>query len=145
LIELLTVRLDSLGAMVVWITGREAAQILGVHISAIPKMVRRGDLEPRRGRPSLRREDVETLRDRRAAPKPPRARKPAPQPPDAEHDWLTSTEAAALMAVGRTAVNARARRGKMPGEIHDGRRWFRRDHLELVKRADAVRRGQTTI
>lgn len=33
-----------------WITVREAAQILGVHPSAIPKMIRRGDLSMRRWR-----------------------------------------------------------------------------------------------
>lgn len=125
-----------------WVTGREAAQILGVHVSAVPKMVRRGDLTPRNGRrPFLRRADVEALRDRRAVPKPVKAPRPAPQPPDAEHEWLSSNEAAALMGVGRTAVIVRARRGRLPSELHDGRRWFRRDHLELVKRADAVRRG----
>lgn len=128
--------------MAEWITGRKAAQILGVHVSAVPKIVRRGDLEPRHGRrPSLLRDDVEALRDRRSAPRPARAPSPASQPPDAVHDWLTSTEAAALMGVGRTAVNARARRGKLPSELSDGRRWFRRDHLELVRNADAVKRG----
>ena len=62
------------------------------------------------------------------------------RPPDDAHDWLSSQEAAAVMGVGPTAVRVRARRGKLPSELHDGRRWFRRDHLELVKKADAAKR-----
>jgi hypothetical protein len=38
------------------VTQREAAQLLGVHISLIPKMVRPGDLAPRDARPSLSRQ-----------------------------------------------------------------------------------------
>jgi hypothetical protein len=44
------------------------------------------------------------------------------------------------MGVGAAAVNVRARRGRLPSAFHDGRRWFRRDHLELVKHADEARR-----
>ena len=56
-------------------------------------------------------------------------------------NWLDAYAVAALMGVGREAVRVRARRGKLPSELHDGRRWFRRDHPELVKQADRVRRG----
>jgi hypothetical protein len=125
-----------------WITARQAAAILGVHISAIPKMVRRGDLSPRKSRPSLRRADVEALRDRRAQPKPQRTPRGAPRPPDDVHDWLLASEAGAIMGVGPEAVKMRARRGRLPSEVHEGRRWFRRDHLELVTRADQVKRGK---
>jgi hypothetical protein len=127
-----------------WITAREAAEILGVHISAIPKMIRRGDLTPRNKRPSLLLSDVEALRDRRAAPRPRREPRGAPRPPDDDHEWLLAPDAGAVMGVGPEAVKIRARRGKLPSEVHDGRRWFRRDHLELVKRADQVKRGQQT-
>lgn len=118
-----------------WITHREAAEILGCHVSLIPKMIRRGDLASRRERPSLRRADVEKLRERRVAPKPSKPKRGAPQPPDSEHDWLLAPEAGALMGVSAEAVRVRARRGRLPSEVHDGRRWFRRDHLELVARA----------
>lgn len=51
-----------------WVTQVEAADILGVHRSLIPKMLRRGDLVARpRRRPSLLREDVIALAQTRAA------------------------------------------------------------------------------
>lgn len=140
-----------------WITAREAAEILGVHQATIPKMRRRGDLttRPDGERPAYDRQQVIALRDRRAQPRP---EQPSPQlapphepwvasPPDDAYDWLTSDQAAALMGVTRNAVNDRAKRGRLPSEMHDGRRWFRRDHLELVRRADQVKRGSrpTTV
>lgn len=133
-----------------WITAREAAEILGVHKSNIPKMARRGELTRRAERPVILRADVEALRQRRSQPKPlkpPREPKPArvPQPPDRDHDWLNSDEAAVLLGQGRSGVNYRVHAGKLPNELHGGRRWFRRDHLELVKRADAVKRGAATV
>jgi excisionase family DNA binding protein len=123
-----------------WITVREAADILGVHMSAVPKMIRRGDLTPRRRRPRLKRTAVLALRDRRAAHKPVQRARRDPEPPDRTHEWLTSREAATLMGTTHTAVAQRARRGRLPSQLHDGRRWFRRDHLELVKRADLAKR-----
>lgn len=48
------------------------------------------------------------------------------------------------MGISPTAVNVRARRGRLPNVLANGRRWYRRDHLELVQRADqAKRRGST--
>ena len=135
----------SLLPMPEWITTREAAAILGVHPSAVPKMIRRGDLKKRQKRPVLHRAQVEVLRDERARPKVPPEPPRQPQPPDAEHDWLTAHEAGALMGVTSTAVSQRARRGRLPSEVHDGRRWFRRDHLELVKRADEVKRDSSAL
>jgi hypothetical protein len=43
-------------------------------------------------------------------------------------------------ARGVVAVNKRCRRGRLPFVEKAGRRWFRRDHLELVKHADLVKR-----
>jgi hypothetical protein len=123
-----------------WITAREAAEILGVHMSNIPKLARRGELTRRATRPVILRADVEALRDRRAEAKS-GVGATTPQPPDDDHHWLDSDAAATMMGVGRVAVNARARRGRLPSEKHDGRRWFRRDHLELVKRADEVKKS----
>lgn len=125
-----------------WITHREAAEILGVHVSLIPKMLRRGDLTSRQERRSLRRSDVEALKVLRAQPRlAPEPKSPwVAQPPSWEHDWLNSDEAAELLGLGRSGVSYRVQRGKLPNELHDGRRWFRRDHIELVKHADQARR-----
>ena len=111
-------------------------------------MVRRGDLSPRGKRPRLARADVLALRDARAAREAARAAARAPkppQPPDNQHEWLTADLAAEMMGVRPEAVRVRARRGKLPSELNDGRRWFRRDHLELVKRADQVKRGKASL
>jgi hypothetical protein len=135
-----------------WITAREAAEILGVHKSNIPKMRRRGELTKRAGgeRPAFSRREVLALRDLRAQPwarasadEPTPRRLPAP--PDVEHDWLDSDAAAEAMGVTRNAVNDRAKRGRLPSVKNDGRRWFRRDHLELVKHADQVKRGVVSV
>jgi hypothetical protein len=129
--------------MAEWVSQREAARLLGVHISAVPKMVRRGDLVPRPGRPSLSRADVEALRDARAAAAEQRREegpKPGPRPPDLEHTWLRAAGAAAVLGSTPVAVMARARRGRLPSTLHDGARWFALEQLELVKRAERARR-----
>ncbi|WP_210503342.1 helix-turn-helix domain-containing protein [Nocardioides xinjiangensis] len=132
-----------------WITVREAAQILGVHMSAVPKMIRRGDLAKREQRPILSRADVDDYRDARLAAVQARdeerdlaSQLTSPAPPDMEHDWLLAEAAGAVMGISRVAVNARARRGRLPSVVAGGRRWYRRDHLELILRAEeAKRRG----
>jgi hypothetical protein len=48
-----------------------------------------------------------------------------------------------LLGVSAVAVNKRCRRGRLPFVEKAGRRWFRRDHLELVKHADLVKRPGT--
>ena len=103
----------------------------------------RGRRRSRNRRPSLSRREVEEFTEARARAAREReqvARQSGPRPPDDEHDWLNAPEAGVLMGVGPEAVRVRARRGKLPSELHDGRRWFRRDHLELVKRADVAKR-----
>jgi hypothetical protein len=133
-----------------WITAREAAAILGVHMSAVPKMIRRGDLSKRSQRPILARAEVIAYRDGRLAAQEAlaaareRARQPRePTPPDREHNWLLADAAAAVMGISRVAVNARANRGRIPSVLANGRRWYRRDHLELVLRAEAAKRRRT--
>jgi hypothetical protein len=126
-----------------WVTQRQAAELLGVHISLVPKLVRRGDLTPRRSRPSLSRDQVVQLAAVReaAAVEAKRARTaPGLQPPDDEHDWLLAPAAAAVLGCSLVAVRARANRGRVPSTLSGGRRWFRLDHLELVVRAQAARR-----
>lgn len=130
--------------MTEWVTQREAAALLGVHASLIPKMVRRGELTPRGRRPSLSRGEVLELaaaRERRASER--EKRRPAsrrPQPPDADHEWLPVPAAAAVLGCSTVAARARARRGRVPSVLHAGRRWFRLDLLELYIRARAARR-----
>jgi hypothetical protein len=132
-----------------WVTQHEAAELLGVHASLVPKMVRRGDLTPRAARPSLSRHEVLELaaaRERRAAERGRRRTAPAaPRPPDVDHEWLLAPAAAAVLGCSVVAVGARAKRGRVPSTLHDGRRWFRLDHLELVVRAEVARqRGQVS-
>ena len=130
----------------VLITQAQAAEILGCHVSLIGKLVARGELTSRgrTGRASLDRDQVlEVLAEREErsrARTPPRRRKGRFEPPDAEHDWLTSVQAAELLGVSVVAVNVRCRRGRLPFVEKAGRRWFRRDHLELVRHADLVKR-----
>lgn len=116
-------------------------------MSSIPKMLRRGDLTKRPQRPILNRAEVLAYRDARRAAQAAlvaareRAKEPyQPTPPDQEHDWLLADAAAAVMGISRVAMNARANRGQVPSVKADGRRWYRRDHLELVLRAAAAKR-----
>lgn len=143
-------RTASLQIMVGWVTQREAARLLGVHISAVPKMVRRGDLTPRGGRPSLSLDQVLKLAATRAAAAQERERgrtTPAPSrpwPPDEEHDWLLAPAAAAVLGCTRIALQGRSTRGQVPYTVHDGRRWYRLDLLELLVRARAASHRRTT-
>lgn len=128
-----------------WVTQREAARLLGVHASAVPKMVRRGDLTPRDDVPSLSRDQVLELAAARAAAAAEReaqrtATPSAPQPPDDEHDWLLTPAAAAVLGCTEIALYGRATRGQVPYVVHDQRRWFRLDLLELIVRARSARR-----
>lgn len=127
------------------VTQREAAELLGVHVSLVPKMVRRGDLTPRAGRPSLSRDRVTALAASRLAASEERRRRRAsppsgPQPPDDDHEWLLPPAAAAVLGCSVVAVRARAVRGRVPSTSWNGRRWFRLDHLELVVGADVAQR-----
>jgi hypothetical protein len=126
-----------------WVTQREAADLLGVHISAVPKMVRRGDLKPRPTRPSLSRVEVLALAAAREHSVVERQRRreasAGPQPPDADHEWLLAPVAAVVLGCSIVAVKARGVRGRVPSTLHDGRRWFRLDHLELVVRAQVAK------
>ena len=141
-------RCSSLRGMSQWVTQVEAAALLGVHRSLIPKMVRRGDLISHPRRPSLLKQDVlDLFLKRQQAATERQLRKKAPAktsiPPDGLHDWLPAPAAAAVMGCSVVALNARARRGKVPSALKSGRRWYRLDHLELQVRAEAARRSTT--
>lgn len=130
-----------------WVTIKEAARLLGVHYSAVPKMVRRGDLAPRQNkRPSLSRQAVLALREARAerarlralAP----ARKTPPAPPDDEHDWVDAAAVAGHLGVGVAAVHQRARRGRLPFALgSDARtRFYRLDLVDMAVSAQEATR-----
>lgn len=128
-----------------WVTQVEAAELLGVHRSLVPKMIARGDLTPRRRRPTLSRDAVLELassRARRAEERAQRRARPrsAGRPPDNEHEWLPAAAAAAVLGCTEIALGGRATRGQVPFTVHGGRRWFRLDLLELILRARAARR-----
>lgn len=137
-----------------WVTQIEASRLLGFKgnsASAIPKLVRKGLLHPRRERPSLARAEVEQLRDSRAEqarlralsklPKKPRA---APVPPDNHPEWVLAADLAVEMGVGGPwVVHQRARRGRLPYVMgEDGTRWFRRDLVTMAVRAQGVSRSK---
>jgi hypothetical protein len=138
----------SLLTMSEWVTQREAAELLGVHVSLVPKIVRRGDLTPRRERPSLSRAQVLQLREQRAQAEHERERRRASRseprfaslPPDDDYLWLSAHAAAAVLGCSVVALRARAVRGRLPSTLAGGRRWFRLDHLELAVRAEGAQR-----
>lgn len=45
-----------------------------------------------------------------------------------------------MLGCSVVALRARARRGRVPSTLSEGRRWFRLDHLELVVRAEVAQR-----
>jgi hypothetical protein len=135
-----------------WVTIREAASLLDVHYSAVPKMTRRGLLHPRKNqRPSLSRAEVLELRDARAEqarlralPPPVKEPPPAPEPPDNEHEWVLADVVAAHLGVGVTAVHQRARRGRLPFTLgSDGAtRFYRLELVDMAIRAQAASRSK---
>ena len=135
-----------------WVTIKEAARLLGVHYSAVPKMVRSGDLAPRPDkRPSFSRQAVLELREARAErarlralPPAPPARKAPPKPPDDEHAWVDAATVAAHLNVGVTAVHQRARRGRPPFTLgSDGQtRFYRLDQVDMAVRAQQATRAK---
>ena len=130
-----------------WFTQVEAAELLGVTPTSVYRMVSRGDLHPRPRlgtRPSLDRAEVLALARRRSEQQAARreaaearaarlaeSRRTEGQPPDTEHEWLTVPQAAAFLGVSQVAVNKRCRHDRLPYAEHGGRRWLRRDLLEL--------------
>jgi len=58
-----------------------------------------------------------------------------PVPPDADHDWLTASQAARVLGMTPMGVYKRVQRGTIPNTDHRGQHWFRRDHMELMGNA----------
>lgn len=134
-----------------WITRAEAAQILGCHVSTVDKYSAAGLLSrrgARRSLPSLQLTEVKALANRliieaeaRAAVARRRQAHRRPGPPDDQHEWLTTTQAAAVLGISRARVGQKATNGTLPFTPVKGRRWFRRDHLELVRQARLAAAG----
>ena len=126
-------------------TFREAARLVDVHRSNVPKMVRRGDLTPRKGRrPSLRLADVLELAEAReeaarlrALPSQPEAPE-APLPPDNEEESVQVDVVAAFLNVQPAAVRQRTRRGRLPHVV--GADWHQLDQVAIIV-AHEISRG----
>lgn len=131
----------------------EAAEILGVHFSAVAKMRRRGELiTVRRRGAALDRGEVEALAERRRLEREKRDARQAGRLvaaeaavreracwPDTVHDWLRPSEVARLLDVSHTAVIQMLHRGRLPGVALGSRWWVRRDQLELALDARLAR------
>ena len=130
------------------VTYRQAAEILGCHVSYVPKLIAKGQLPvhryPGRERGYLLRADVDELREQRAeaaaAAPPPRARRRplVDHRPNTDHDWLAVREVARLVGITQQGVLARIRRETMPATQSGGRWWIRRDLLEQNEAARLV-------
>ena len=126
------------------LTYRDAAILLGCHVSNVPKLIRKGQLTSNGahgpGARSLSRAEVEALAECRATnrlrtPRRGLGRTNGDRRPDAEHDWLSVPQVAELLGVSRPAVASRIKRERLPATQSGGRHWVRADHLELVERA----------
>lgn len=144
------------GAADEWISWVEATQILDCSESTVGNYVSAGRLRPRPRhgpRPSLRTSDVKALaadlrrerskRAARAARRAARRARKTPHPPDDDHEWLTASAASRILGVSTGRVNQRALAGTLPYTVQDGRRWYRRDLIEMVASARAFRAQHT--
>lgn len=131
------------------ITFAQAADLLGCHVSNIPKLIERGKLTRHlafgRKRGYLSRTDVEDLAEaRRASALKPRVYvRPGKidRRPDTKHEWLTPSQAGRLVGITAQGIHKRIHRQRLPAVIHHDRWWIRRDHLEQI---EAARLAQTT-
>jgi len=130
-----------------WITYREAAAILGCHVSNVAKLIDKGELTSRGKRGgSLDRDQVQALARHRAHLRETRAKRPphryqrVDHRPDHEHEWLSPTQVAVLLGVTKPAVIGRITRERLPAVRNGGRLWVRRDLLEQVEDARLARR-----
>jgi excisionase family DNA binding protein len=125
-----------------WVSQAAAAKIAGCSPKTIAAAAKAGRIDQRRmprGFPSISRDSVKAFaserrrlaldRERRSA------QRPTSEPPDDKHEWLSSLEAAEVLGMSRRRVDQLARRESLPFTQVGRRRWFRRDHIDLVKRA----------
>jgi excisionase family DNA binding protein len=117
----------------------EAAHILGCSVHKVQMLIKAGDLTggARYQHRALNRDQVEHLAVQRWKP---------PRPgivDDATSYWVTTTQAAELLGVGRTRVGQLVDRGFLPC-VHSprGHRLFRRGQVEVIANARLSRRLQ---
>jgi excisionase family DNA binding protein len=125
-----------------WLTYHEAAELLGTHVSNVAKLVAKAELTSRGGRRgSLSRAEVEALGERRRSRKAelaargPRRYQRVDHRPDQKHDWVGPREVAARLGVSTVTVRRRIDLETLPGTVHEGYYWVRREHLELIEKA----------
>lgn len=131
-----------------WISFAGAARLLGCSTATIGYHARVGHLEQRpvtsTGHPSLRLTSVLTFGEHRARDREARANRSEPlrasAPPDDHHVWLDTATVAIMLAISDSRVRQLARRGSLPFITRGKRRrWFRRDHVEVIAAARAAR------
>ena len=110
------------------ISGREAAEILGIHELSVSRLVSRGVLRkavPHR-RIGLDRADVEQLALERYAHR--------------DHPyWTTTSGAAEILGVTPNRVRQLVDRGFLPALQHMGRWYLRRQQVEVIANARELR------
>jgi excisionase family DNA binding protein len=125
------------------VTYEQAADVLGCHVSNVPKLIQRGLLTSERRRDgALERAQVEALarspRGSRCAAQGATALPALGHRPDADHDWLSVRQVAELLGVTKPAVIGRIHPERLPAVENGGRLWVRRDLLEQVEAARLV-------
>ena len=137
------------------VTYAGAAEILGCHVSNVPKLIAKGQLQSDHHHPggSLDLHQVEQLAATRAeaarqrrlrAQLPPRRTPPRDPRPDHEHEWVSAEGAGRVLGISAQAVTKRARKGTIPHTRVNGRVWVRADHLALVANARLARSSEPT-
>ena len=106
------------------ITHAEAAQILGVKLGTVPRLIRDGALHRVPGQhPSLSKSEVEE-----------QARCPC------ESQWISGTEAARMLGISRIRVWQLALKDLLLWEYAtSGRRRYRRSQVEVISHARQIR------
>lgn len=132
-----------------WVSYLVAADIIGCHPATIAKLVSAGRIRRRcvnRRFPSLDRQSVEEVgrewrreqaAKRRSAVVRAQRLEERRTPPDDESVWLTAGQSASMLGVTRTRINQLARFERLPSVMRAGRRWFRRQDVEIAAAARA--------
>jgi excisionase family DNA binding protein len=131
-----------------WLSYVAAAKVVGSSPATIGNAVKAGRLEHRTGASryfaSIGRASVERFarewQDEQAAARDRRAARVAAisGPPQDGQVWLDTNTTALVLGVSHSRVGQLARRERLPCVKRGRRRWFRRDHVEVIAAARAV-------
>ena len=126
-----------------WVSFASAAHVIGCATSTVHLAVQAGQIEQRavpRSLPSLSRASVLEFaqrrheeQQRRTEAQQKREAERSVAPPDSTHQWLRSREVARVLDLSRSRVDQLARAGRIPCRTVGRRRWFRADHIEMVR------------